>query len=153
MQLTTWQEDNTMNKFQHVGTLKQVFLYTCGHTYSMCQLYYQRVIHKYKCLSSFFFFLLSLNWEREREREREYVIAVLSFLTGSFGEYFLFYKLAGFFIALARRLQFFLSKILFRFFTRSLGMRLAPSVHGDIYLQNWYSLSLFPLTKKGATSA
>ena len=28
--------------------------------------------------------------------EREYVIAVLSFLMGSFGEYFLFYRLAGF---------------------------------------------------------
>ena len=50
--------------------------------------------------------------------------------------------------ALAWRHRFFLSKILFRFFTRSLGMRLTPSVHDDISLQNWFSLSLFPLMKK-----
>ena len=53
------------------------------------------------------------------------------------------------YIALAWRHRFFLSKILFRFFTRSLDMRLAPSVHDNISLQNWFSLSLFPLTKKG----
>ena len=52
------------------------------------------------------------------------------------GEYFLFYGLAKFYlyIALAWRHRSFLSKILFRFFTRSLGMRLAPSVHDDISL-------------------
>ena len=28
---------------------------TCGHTYLTCRLYYQRIISKYKCLSSLFF--------------------------------------------------------------------------------------------------
>ena len=76
-------------------------------------------------------------------------------LTGSFGEYFLFYGLAKFYIyiALAWRHRYFLSKILFRFFTRSLGMRPAPSVHDDISPLNWYSLPLFLLTEEGATSA
>ena len=72
-------------------------------------------------------------------------------LTGSFGEYFLFYGLADFilYIALAWRHRSFLSKILSAFFTRSLGPRFAPSAHGDICLQNWFSYSLFPLTAKG----
>ena len=42
----------------------------------------------------------------------------------------------------------FLSKILSAFFIRSLGPRFAPSVHGDISLQNWFSYSLFPLDEK-----
>ena len=71
-------------------------------------------------------------------------------LTGSFREYFPFYRLANFYIyiALAWRHRFFLSKILFRFFTWSLGIRLAPSVHDDISLQNWFSFTLFPLTER-----
>ena len=49
-------------------------------------------------------------------------------LMGSFREYFLFYGLAKFYIyiALAWRHRSLLSKILFRFFTRSLAMRLTP---------------------------
>ena len=72
-------------------------------------------------------------------------------LAGSFGEYFFFYGLTKFYIyiALAWKHRYFLPKILFRFFTRSPGMRLAPSVHDDISLQNSFSLSLFPLSKKG----
>ena len=57
------------------------------------------------------------------------------------------------YIALAWSHRYSLSKILSAFFTRSIGMRLAPSVHGDIYLPNWYSLPLFPQTEEGATSA
>ena len=41
----------------------------------------------------------------------------------------------------------------FRFFTRSLVMKLVLSVHDDISVQNWYSLTLFPLTAEGTTSA
>ena len=75
-----------------------------------------------KIQMSFFlilFFLPSLIWERERE----YVIAILrksggrkqslgslSFSTGSFWEYFLFYGLAGFYTTWLE--VFFLSKIL-----------------------------------------
>ena len=51
MQLTTWLADNTRNKFQHVGTVKYNKIFTtCGHTCLTC-----RLIHKYKCLSSFSF--------------------------------------------------------------------------------------------------
>ena len=52
------------------------------------------------------------------------------------------------YIALAWRHRFLLSKILFCFSTRSLGMRLAPSVHDDISLQNWFFFTLFPLTER-----
>ena len=63
-------------------------------------------------------------------------------MTGSFEEYFLFHGLAKFYIyiALTWRHWYFLSKILFHFFPRSLGMRLTPSVHDDI------SLFLFPVS-------
>ena len=68
-------------------------------------------------MSFFPFLFLSSFFEL---RERECVIAVLSFLTGSFGEYFLFYGLAEFYIyiyvyiyiALAWRHRYCLSKIL-----------------------------------------
>ena len=76
-------------------------------------------------------------------------------LTGSLGEYFLFYGLAKFYtnIALAWRHRFFLSKTLFRFFTRSLGTRRTPSVHDNISLLTdfpypyfcWRKRGLFPL--------
>ena len=78
-------------------------------------------------------------------------------LTGYFGEYFLFYGQAKFYIyiVVAWRHRSFLSKILFRFFTRSLGMRLhpPPSVHDDISLQNWFSFSPISADEEGATSA
>ena len=51
------------------------------------------------------------------------------------------------YIALVWRHRYFLSKILFRFFTRSLGMRLALSVHDDISLENWF-FSYFCWRKK-----
>ena len=44
-------------------------------------------------------------------------------------------------------------QILVLFLHSEFGMRFAPSVHGNISLQNWYSFSLFPLTEEGATSA
>ena len=152
-----------MNKFQHMGTLKYNKAFnTRGHTYLTCRLYYQRIIHKYKCLSSLFFSFFLL----EIERERGYVIAVLgkgvgrnslngllSFsTTGFFWEYFLFYGLAGFFTALAWRHQFLLSKILSAF-SPGVWHETRPCVHGGCRPLNWYSLSLFPLTKKGTTSA
>ena len=96
-------------------------------------------------------------------------------LTGSFGEYFLFYGLAGFilYIALAWRYGFHLSKILSVFppvilvvvsiyliisatvpkipvlvLRPEFGTKFAPYFYDDISLQNWYSLPLFPLTEE-----
>ena len=77
-------------------------------------------------------------------------------LTCSFGEYFLFYGLAKFYIyiALAWRHRYFLSKILFRFFTWSLGMRLAPICsRRHLSSKTDFLFPLFLLTEEGATSA
>ena len=128
--------------------MTRFFIYVRGHTYSPCRLYYQQIIYKYKCLPSFFFFLLSLNWVRERE----YVIAVLSFLTGSFGEYFLFYRLAEFYIA---RLEC-ICHLVQEFSASSPGVLATvfrPICSSRPPFQNWYSFSLFLLTEEGATSA
>ena len=72
-------------------------------------------------------------------------------LTGSFGEYFLFYELADFilYMALAWRHRFFSCP---RFFPLSSPGVLASypgSTHGDLIFKNWYSLPLFPLTEEG----
>ena len=142
MQMTTWQADNTSNKFQHVGTLKYNKVFTTRrHTCLTCRLCYQRIVHKYKCLSFFpfsFFHLLI-------ERERECAIAVLSFLTVS-SESISLLGAGGFiYIALAWRHRFFLSKILS---ASSPGVRhdISPSVQRDISLQN---IPYFRLRKRG----
>ena len=100
----------------------QVF-HTGGHTYLTCQLYYQRIVSKYKCLSSSFFKL----------REREYVIAVLRKCVGrnSLKVYLAFdgfllrvfslLRASGMFWSSACGVCYFLSRALFCFFTRSLG--------------------------------
>ena len=74
-------------------------------------------------------------------------------LTGSFGEYFLFYGLAKFFIyiALAWRHRYFLSKILFRFFTWSLASD-PTSSHGDLIFKNSSSPGVWHETLFTATS-
>ena len=129
-----------MNKFQYVGTLKYNKVFnTHGHAYLTRRLYYQRIIHKYECLSSLFFSFFLL----EIEREREYVIAklrkgvgrnsckvYLAFWRVPSESIISFYGQAGFYIySLAWRHQFFLSKILFCFFTRSLGHSIHTSCH------------------------
>ena len=97
-------------------------------------IYYQRIIPKYKCLFSLFFsFLPSLNWERayviailRKGGGRKQSYGLLSFLTGSFWEYFLFYGLAGFFYSMAWRHQ--LSSCP-RFFPLFSGILVAVSIH------------------------
>ena len=110
----------------------------CGHTYLTCWLYYQQIISNIQM--SFFlvlFFLPSLNWERE------YVIAILrkvggrkqfkvllSFSTGSFWEYFLFYGVAGFYIFWLEGVCYLLSKILSAF-PRNFGDSFNRSYHAN----------------------
>ena len=73
-------------------------------------------------------------------------------LTGSFGEYFLFYGLTEFYISIMLSLEGIGSSCP-RFFPLSSPGVLAwdspPSVHDDISFQNWFSYSLFPLMAKG----
>ena len=109
------------------------------------------------------FFLPSLNWERERERE--YVIAVLRKGGGrnSLNVYLTFWRvpsesiffngLMGFYGARLEASTISCPRAPFRFFTWSFGHSVHTSCHTNWCPKNWYSLSLFPLTKKGATSA
>ena len=112
------------------GTLKYNKVFnTRGHTYLTCRLYYQWIIHKYKCLSSLFFSFLKL---RERERERECNSStwegcrdkqsegLLSFLTDSFWEHFLL-RVSGILYSSAWMRLSSCPRALCRFFTRSLA--------------------------------
>ena len=147
MQLTTWQADNTRNKFQHVGTLKYNKVFTTrGHTCLTCRLCYQRIVHKYKCLL-FLFFLLSLNWEGERICNCSTLL-----FDGFLRRVFSLLRAGGFiYIALAWRHRSSCPRF-FPLLHPEFGTRFTPSVHHFISLQNWFSLSLFPLMEKGAIS-
>ena len=91
---------------------------------------------------------------------------------GSFGEFFLFYRLTEFNLCVSLWLEgiefLFLSKILSAFFTRNLAQDSPPSVHVDLcsktpfhpecglrlrsprpLFQNWISYSLFLQTEEG----
>ena len=150
-----------MNKFQHVGTLKYNKVFnTRGHTYLTGRLYYQRIIHKYKCLSSLFFSFFLLEIERERERVlrkgvgRNSLNVYLAFFGGLLLRVFSLLRASGiFFYSFGLKASVLLVQDSFRFFTRSLAWDSPMRSWPPPSTKNWYSLALFPLTKKGATSA
>ena len=151
MQLTTWQADNTMNKFQHVGTSKYNKVFTTRRcTYLTFRLYYQRIIHKYKCLLPFSF-LSSFFKLRGRENMQLQYLAFWRVPSES-----IFFRFTPVISAAVSKYLITSTtglKIPVLLLRPEFGTRFAPSVHDDICLQNSISLSLFPPTKKGATSA
>ena len=105
MKFTTWQADNTKNKFQHVGTLKYHKVFTTrGHTCLTCRLCYRWRVHKYKCLSFFSFSFLS-SFFKLRGRENMQLRPLRRVFSLLRGGWFIY-------IALAWRHRFYLSKIL-----------------------------------------
>ena len=149
-----------MNKFQHVGTLKYNKVFnTRGHTYLTCRLYYQRIIHKYTNVFLPCSFLSSFLKLRERERvievlrkggEKNSLNVYLAFWLVS-SENIFFNGLAGFYgarlDASAILVQSSISLLRPEFGIRSCVLSRRPLSSKLI------SLSLFPSTNKGATSA
>ena len=67
---------------------------------------------------------------------------------GSFGDYFLFYGLVRFFYSSGLKASIIILSKILSAFSPGVWHEIRPCVHGTLRPLNWYSLSLFPLTKK-----
>ena len=141
MQKTTWQADNTINEFQHVGTLKYNKVFTTrGHTCLTCRLCYQRIVYKYKCLSSFSFSFLS-SFFKLRGRENMQ-LQNLAFWRVPSESIFSFTGWRIYLYSSGLKAQVLLVQDSFRFFTRSLA-RDYPHLFTATSLFKTYSSSYF----------